>query len=1727
MPSTTSSSSSSNIVPSFHHQTEVELRSFGDNFDHWREFYLSSPSSSSSSTTTTTCYRSGGFSYSNTPHTRNRFILWRANNSVLELSEFDMGLRLDDSSIRINFPATINQNSGVCIFECNQQYIVIMVLLDTKILYRFTFVHPCADSSNLIGNKRKQDQYANSLGGLKKSIFYNISIGDLENSASMMRSPLIGGGDSVEVTVCKILSPTRLCVATNHSNYALWIELSDVSPPASSHHHQHQHQQDSMDQSMNGDLTVIKKVELKEGGFLSSFIPSKYTSSSSSSSPVQDIQFLQHQSQHNPTIYVFVLHADNTIKIWSAQEKQCLFTFTIDTENWSQTIQSSSSTRKMFKLYNHNLNSNNFNLLSFSLILYIEMEESESHFQFYSGLIEPNNTRLQLQRVSYTKSTGLIDFSVTAQKDTLYALFKSDSTTSQLDQSDYVNDSTDSPSYSIEYISCAGVISTFVGDGSNDVNMASSDEYSENINMEYNIFHKVDIAQQQRTNDKPPSADSIESHYLERLFNRGYFSKRSIQKALNIYSPSYSMSPTIPLEYQISKLIKKKITNLSNIGNNQNNSVDDQQEEMIAYNEWNEFYQICLNQAKYDIQPTGLFINQSLNLIFIVKMNKLSIIRNNIEKFDSLLSSSIGSESFNSALQQLGSQFQEEEVQVRNIEYVLECCKMIDKSVDYDYSSIEYDLQRSQTNTALASEVNSNILTCSINSMADRVSTTMKHKRQGARQSNNQQQMIVQSKFTVEFTKLFKMIETPIKTISSLIVLLNQDFEKESSSLQNNNNNGNSDLFSDMIVSCFKQSIQAKYQFARSLSLLLCIVSRLRSQLSLSCEQLLTIEKNLTPTTYRVLNTYYTLYWFTNQLYYPSSSSLDIDHKMNIIDKKQQQTTFKSPLLFVLISQNMDYFSTLLTPSTSILDNIQLQIEKIVHLLAYKNDVFPIATYLTEKQQFKQLSVLLTMIQKNRPILLDESLNPLTTTTTMPSYYYLMGLCFAHFSKYSEAYQYLIKSSESLKLQGEISLDSIDPHIKHICILSDEELVPNIFTINNSDISPPSPPPPSIAQMLYKLLLKCSKVFELRNQLDYCIQLSLLAIQYSPQQEHGQGQGHIGQTNDISNSYVNIFKYAIKMSQYQVAYQAIVMNPDRRVMLECLEKFIVILSEGYGKSDVLESLPFVGIYQHVEAILLNKARAQDLLVSPDYYSILYSLQMNHSNYNKAAAIIYEKSTRIISETSASGKFVRNKGSAADTSNLYQSKLNYLSMSINCLELIENENNRWISIDNHCFDHNNNNSNGKGKRKVNSNNNIILSFQKHNENDNNDNDNNNNDDINGTNGGQSIIMHKDIKKEYLFYNCHFMIYQMEKQQDSSSPTSSSSLPIYYHQENNQQQQSNQQLIQKLIQFGMIDKCFSLAVANDLDMSVIFKSFTTMCIEYELDPTKNPFSFSPQAFDTYNLHYLNDNVKIVWSLLAKYLERYDSFTTDPAIAQSTYQIANNKIATTSNQVYGQVIVNSVKQNKDGFYTFQISSGSLGQGSNNKLDVILLGHHNGKVVQKYLPPFFKEGYGVVLGGKMVSSGQRFEATEIYCKSGIDNCQQQAGYYYELVANQLLEYPLQQLPLPEWLLNAYFFKSNNNNQQQQQRSLSRLGSLFKLYYKNNRVEEAAKTLESIFSQAVATKSTLSLPSFNSIDQFMVECKQLLANNNNNRNVILEDSNKKSLQLLFDNIQNLIKNVV
>eukprot|EP00731_Ephydatia_muelleri_P011737 Em0006g631a len=105
-----------------------------------------------------------------------------------------------------------------------------------------------------------------------------------------------------------------------------------------------------------------------------------------------------------------------------------------------------------------------------------------------------------------------------------------------------------------------------------------------------------------------------------------------------------------------------------------------------------------------------------------------------------------------------------------------------------------------------------------------------------------------------------------------------------------------------------------------------------------------------------------------------------------------------------------------------------------------------------------------------------------------------------------------------------------------------------------------------------------------------------------------------------------LFKYHLELGHFSAAYEAMVNNPDPSRRKDCVQRFVVVLTEQKAVKELCQ-FPYTGLEDEVERVMENRARSVDL-TKHNYYDLLYCFYTSRGNYRKAASVMYEHGVRL-------------------------------------------------------------------------------------------------------------------------------------------------------------------------------------------------------------------------------------------------------------------------------------------------------------------------------------------------------------------------------------------------------------------------------------------------------------------------------------------------------------------
>ncbi|CAG8793048.1 19418_t:CDS:10, partial [Cetraspora pellucida] len=180
-------------------------------------------------------------------------------------------------------------------------------------------------------------------------------------------------------------------------------------------------------------------------------------------------------------------------------------------------------------------------------------------------------------------------------------------------------------------------------------------------------------------------------------------------------------------------------------------------------------------------------------------------------------------------------------------------------------------------------------------------------------------------------------------------------------------------------------------------------------------------------------------------------------------------------------------------------------------------------------------------------------------------------------------------------------------------------------------------------------------LYENCEQPIYVINFCKLALDAFSNEQRQTPEGR----NLVSQLCTKIFTNALKKDMFDLAYKAIVSNPNPISQQANLRPFVRDMCEKKQVSKLLE-FPFINFRRDFETILEFHARNHDIKESPNYSKICYTYYLSRQQNRDAARIMYQYANK-----------VENMGSIFDNFQKGMTELasSYLS-AINALEVLD-------------------------------------------------------------------------------------------------------------------------------------------------------------------------------------------------------------------------------------------------------------------------------------------------------------------------------------------------------------------------------------------------------------------------------------------------------------------------
>ncbi|XP_015761329.1 PREDICTED: nuclear pore complex protein Nup160-like [Acropora digitifera] len=409
-----------------------------------------------------------------------------------------------------------------------------------------------------------------------------------------------------------------------------------------------------------------------------------------------------------------------------------------------------------------------------------------------------------------------------------------------------------------------------------------------------------------------------------------------------------------------------------------------------------------------------------------------------------------------------------------------------------------------------------------------------------------------------------------------------------------------SELSLSLLSTSSRQIISSRLSVCKQLLVLLSLMPKLNiNKIGLDVRTATQVSSVYIPQTVSLLNSFVSLHWIMEQLALPSPS--------NAVESNLKQ------LAALEINEGMD--------SKTLVDDPSLTVAEL-----FLSGIGG-----------KQLRVHLAHIIKTSQEMQDDAPGPLWSTFFNQAVYTLMDLLWP--SRQSALFpEFLLSTHQYLHLQEYANLicnwcDTCQSswHFlvgqSHV-VLGEHHKALGYFRKAAKGIGSKDSLMMKVIQsdvedtqsLLVLFYVKVMKLFEQFDAPEFVIRAAHIALNMA-----------LPDDPNICNLWSNIFKHHLELGHYDLAYNALITNPDHVRRRDCLHKFMVVLCER-GQTRQLIEYPFINLQDEFEDIVESHARTVDIMTH-NYYDMLYAFHVFRGNYRKAGAAMYEHAMRLGQEVS--------------------------------------------------------------------------------------------------------------------------------------------------------------------------------------------------------------------------------------------------------------------------------------------------------------------------------------------------------------------------------------------------------------------------------------------------------------------------------------------------------------
>ncbi|CAN8004581.1 unnamed protein product [Ixodes hexagonus] len=254
----------------------------------WKELSINTGAAQSTLEDIKLAERAGGYVYQNTGNaTRNRFIYWKTNNNVLELTEESLDINLIGNRLRLRFQHT-PLLEGVSIFETDNCVVVLAATVAS--VHRMSFPHPRRLNPDTMAR-----HHTSSSG---PSVFFDASVSLLRDYHVLNH---VGLGTTLSQNSCSWLGPNGEAIFVLGTNTSALFVVS-IDP-----------------QDAGGKVSSMEiRKSTTVGRLLNNILPTSMRGDGDEAS----ISLVCHQADED--VFIFALSRDLRIRHWSYRRQDLL-----------------------------------------------------------------------------------------------------------------------------------------------------------------------------------------------------------------------------------------------------------------------------------------------------------------------------------------------------------------------------------------------------------------------------------------------------------------------------------------------------------------------------------------------------------------------------------------------------------------------------------------------------------------------------------------------------------------------------------------------------------------------------------------------------------------------------------------------------------------------------------------------------------------------------------------------------------------------------------------------------------------------------------------------------------------------------------------------------------------------------------------------------------------------------------------------------------------------------------------------------------------------------------------------------------------------------------------------------------------------------------------------------------------------------------------------------------